>query len=102
MPRLAASRNRSLDTQPATARCRASPPLNPRPPPPDAAGLSTTSVNGPAAPSAVTAPSTFLTSTSKLMVPHRLTGHGRACRERAYAVRLSAVFGGATDGDPPR
>src|ERR1700727_2155073 len=74
MPRLAASRNRSLDTQPATARCSSCPPLKPRPPPPASAGLSTTRVCGPAAPSAVTAPSTFLTSTSKPMpvppLPH--------------------------------
>ena len=38
MPCLDASLNRSLDTQPATASCSNSPPLNPRPPPPPPAG----------------------------------------------------------------
>ncbi|HEY4751723.1 MAG TPA: hypothetical protein VIH37_00455, partial [Candidatus Limnocylindrales bacterium] len=60
----AASRNRSLEKQAATARVSSWPPLNPRPRPPTSGARSTTRVNGPAEPSAVARPSTLMVSTS--------------------------------------
>ena len=82
MPIRAASRNRSFEMQPATARCSSWPPLKPRPPPPPSSGRSTTSVCGPDHPIAVLSPSRLDVCT--LNMPTKDTwGHSSGGRREA-------------------
>src|SRR5215213_11896296 len=94
MPAALASRKRSFDMHPATARYSSCPPLNPRPPPPPSVGRSTTRVNASALPTAVTWPPTFWVSTSMCTCTpcpprpfhHDLNDHNRQARvQRASA-----------------
>src|SRR5215831_12685964 len=86
-----ASRKRSLDTQPATARCSSSPPLKPRSCPPPSAGRSMTTVWPRAQPSAVAVLARLSVRTSKFIDPPLRVAPRRAWQQRRPADKHAGV-----------
>src|SRR5215470_4107272 len=92
-PSTRASRNRSFETQPATARWRSSPPLKPRSCPPPFAGRSMTTVWLRAQPSAVAVPERLSVRTSKFIrFPHSARSAGQHGSNRGRLIKQSPVM----------
>lgn len=90
IPATWASRNRSFEMQPATARYSSSPPLKPSPPPPAPVGRSINHRIRPAAPMAVASPFRLRVSTSNgmLTLPTSLAAPSNVSPERQHPVRI--------------
>src|SRR5215470_11792222 len=92
-PSTRASRNRSFERQPATARWRSSPPLKPRSCPPPSAGRSMTTVWLRAQPSAVAVPERLSVRTSKFIrFPHSARSPGQHGSNRGRLIKQSPVM----------